>query len=387
MSNDMVSPNAHAVRDAAGGTFYGLMYLAFATLAYTDQASKKIVNVSVDLHKDVAALPPPPIAGGGSISGQWSVDWGPGIFNVDQNLMYIASFREAGSMNPVITVLSIRGTDIFAAPAAILGQVFQDTADWLRVKWSRASSDAAHPCEPEINPFDESPKIASGTCHGLKRLRAMMQVPSGGTSAMPAEQYLETLLQDDPDLPIVVTGHSLGGCQTTVMAMHLADVLPSGTRVLANPYAAPTAGNAGFAALYDQRFGNGNGNVWWNTLDLVPNAFARGSETTPGNLSWAEGLWQDHGGPRDEVMHTLIARLQNTLPRYQQPAAGAVTLVGSVATPDFIARWLGDLPNPPRPDSWTAQMLWQHFPPNHYELIEQQIPSVAPYPYPGKLPE
>jgi hypothetical protein len=28
-------------------------------------------------------------------------------------------------------------------------------------------------------------------------------------------------------------------------------------------------------------------------------------------------------------------------------------------------------------------MMWQHFPPNHYELIEKQVPSVAAYPYQG----
>jgi hypothetical protein len=132
----------------------------------------------------------------------------------------------------------------------------------------------------------------------------MTQVPSGGTAAMSAEQYLASLVHRDPGLPIVVTGHSLGGCQTTVMAMHLAEALPPGTRVLANPYAAPTAGNAAFAVLYDQRFGNGI--VWWNTLDLVPNAFAQGNAATSGNLSWAAGLWQDHEGPGDPKMYELL---------------------------------------------------------------------------------
>lgn len=58
------------------------------------------------------------------------------------------------------------------------------------------------------------------------------------------EQYLIDFLGRNPKAPVVVTGLSLGGCQTTVMALDLFDRLPEGTQIVPNSFAAPTAGNA-----------------------------------------------------------------------------------------------------------------------------------------------
>src|SRR5262249_22639173 len=72
---------------------------------------------------------------------------------------------------------------------------------------------------------------------------------------------------------VMVSGHSLGGALTTVVAPWLYDQLPR-TRQVANvtitPYtfAAPTAGGPAFAAYYDSIFPTSYRCV--NTLDIVP---------------------------------------------------------------------------------------------------------------------
>lgn len=382
-----LSPNAQAVRSAAGGRYYGRMYLAFATLAYLDESANNIIHVGTDLGTAIGKLTSPPVPSGDTGWGAWSVDWGPALFDTDENLMYIASFRESPAASPVMTVLAIRGTDISAGTEAVLGEIFEDVRDWTHVRWSRASSNDRLPCLPDLDPFDQStPKIASGTCQGVERLRSMTQVPAGGSAAMRADEYLQSLLAQDPGLPIVVTGHSLGACQTTVMSMYLADVLPQGTRILPNPFAPPTAGNAAFASLYDRTFPEGN--VWWNTLDLVPNAYAKGSAETPGNLSYAEGLWQASGGPGNPAFKDTIELLQSTLPEYVQPTAGEMRLTGQLADPALIAAWYATMPQKPSsaPNTWSSQLMWQHFPPNYYLLMSAQIAGLAEYPFAGTLP-
>lgn len=386
MTNRELSANAAAVRAAAGTRYYGQMYFALATLAYADESRKKISNVTVNLEKAVAELPSPPVPSGDKAWGTWSVDWGPALFGVDENLMYVASFRETGQTDPVITVLAIRGTDTEAGLFDVLAQVFEDTRDWLHVSWSRASGNGDLRCLPDLDPFDRSePKIAAGTCEGLQRLRGLSIAPTAGGAAASAEKYLQSLLARDPALPIVVTGHSLGACQTTVMAMYLAHALPAGTRILPNPYAPPTAGNEAFATLYDQQFAEGN--FWWNTIDLVPNAFAEGSSGTPGNLMFAEGLWQDHGGAGNTVFADVMKTLAGTLPQYVQPTTNNVALPGQAASTEFLDAWLESLPNPPTkpPNPWEAQLMWQHLTPNYYLLL-RNVPDVAEYPFPGPLP-
>ncbi|HYF53568.1 MAG TPA: hypothetical protein VEA41_04865 [Salinarimonas sp.] len=380
---------AKAVRANAGGPYYGLMYLAFATLAYTDQQKNKIINIGKQLPEAVASLPPPPVPGGNAPVGSWSVDWGPALFKEDQNLMYIASFREKGNPDPVMTVLSIRGTDISAGWEAVLRQFFQDTRDWFQVKWDRAAGEVIWQCLEDLVPSDK-PKIAKGTCFGMKRLRDMKVVPSPrpSTEKMSALEYLASLQAKDNDLPIVVTGHSLGGCQATVMAAYLADNLPANARILPNPFAPPTAGNSAFAQKYDKRFPDGN--VWWNEYDLVPNAYAKGDakHPEPGTLAYAKGLWQKVGGPGSTLVETLTV-LRNTLPDYAQPTAGTHQLKGIVAPPSYIVDFFGTMDSDPKcePDSYKAQLMWQHFPPCYYMQIKKQFGSdVAPYPYPGKLP-
>jgi hypothetical protein len=85
------------------------------------------------------------------------------------------------------------------------------------------------------------------------------------------EEYVAGFVGQNPAAPVIVTGHSLGGCQTTVMALDLAIKNPNAT-IVPNTFAAPTAGNSAFIELYEQKCQFSP--RWFNTLDLVPMAYA-----------------------------------------------------------------------------------------------------------------
>jgi triacylglycerol lipase len=74
---------------------------------------------------------------------------------------------------------------------------------------------------------------------------------------------------------VFVTGHSLGGALTTVLAPWLVDQLSQSNgknTVIPYTYAAPTAGNATFANFYTGLFKSSY--RYHNTIDIVPKAWA-----------------------------------------------------------------------------------------------------------------
>jgi hypothetical protein len=78
----------------------------------------------------------------------------------------------------------------------------------------------------------------------------------------------------DPVPPVLyVVGHSLGGAMVTTVSLYLAaaNVLPL-DRILPYTFAAPTAGDANFAAWFDTQFPSAQCVI--NKWDLVPNAWA-----------------------------------------------------------------------------------------------------------------
>ena len=232
----------------------------------------------------------------------------------------------------------------------------------------------------------------------MAHLRGLTATPSGGDIAISAEAYLAQLLTTDPDLPVVITGHSLGACLATVMAL-LVKQQNAGASVYPNLFAPPTAGDPAFAGLFATTFAAGtatNGFAWWNTLDLVPNAFQHGKneggQTYPApNLEVASGLWRAEKGPGNLALAGVIATLQGELPQYQHVFLSAgdggivgnnfdMSLPGAVGTEAQVASFLNAM-NPPSkldPTSWLAQLMYQHFPPVYTTLIAP-IAGIAPY--------
>lgn len=356
-----LSPAAQAAQQQVlTSPYYALVYLALADIAYTDEGKSQIGNVGVDLPNNVKALPALPDASDAQsgVSGSWQVEWGPAVTPDDSNLMYVASYRDAVSGLPIFAAVCIRGTDVESSDLGIAQQIVQDLDDPLMVSWSQSfKGDCLFPA----NPFITEPKLSQGSCFGLQRLRSLQGSVPGQTSPCDLLFFLQGYLTTFPNTPVVVTGHSLGGCQSTVMAYYLSQVLPSGTQLIPQPFAPPTAGNAQFAQAFDAAFTYGN--LWANTLDVVPNAFA--------NLAGIKQLWggQQPPGPSTPEALVLAIDAANLLPgSFTQPTLGAYWLQGAVVTQDT---------------GWVQQLMDQHLPPMYHTLISALTDvTIAPFALP-----
>lgn len=381
-----LSPAAAAARKAVSTPLYGLVYLALADLAYTDEKHDCESKVTADLQNAVAKLPPLPAPTGSvpdTVPGSWKVTWGPVYTQDYSNLMYAATYTDADSGLPIFGVVSIRGTDTSAGMYGLLQQLLEDTADLRMVRWDDAVVGKCGLIDTGIFPGQE--RIAAGTCRGLQTLTQLQQSPGGENILMHLQNGL---LSQDPQMPIVVTGHSLGGCQVTVLAPYLATNLPAGTVILPNPFAPPSAGNAAFALnAFDLAFPGAN--VWWNTLDLVPQAYASIGDI---NSLWNHYQWPDGTpGPAlpddrvlSKIVNDLAAWLKIAMYHYTQPTTGNIALRGSLPSPETMQQFLQGSGSTEAWNSWPAQLLWQHMPPNYHALISNQFDAatVARYPLP-----
>lgn len=268
---------ASARKQVQTSDFFGLCYLMLANLAYADEDSaQKAIQQITNL---LPTMPVPQAA----VSGKWNLAWGPeAVMNDNSNLMYGAEFSDSVSGLPVFSAVVIRGTDTQARPSGIIKQLIEDLNAETQMPF------------PDGN--QTGSKIAQGTQTGLNILTGFTDA-----SNRTIEQYVSGFVTQNPGAPVVVTGHSLGGCQTTVMALYLSNKLnlPTGT-IVPNSFAAPTAGNPAFIQLYEQTFPFCP--RWFNTLDLVPMAFA--------GLDGIKQLWSACNRPAPGVVKILIDVLE-----------------------------------------------------------------------------
>lgn len=278
MSSPAVAPlptvpdNVKAARQQVQTSdFFALCYLMLCQLAYADENSAQKAVQQI-----IAQLPKMPVPQG-KVTGKWSLGWGPVASSDNSNLLYAAEFSDTASGLPIFTAVAIRGTDTQAKPSGILKQIVEDL-------------DAEHQVVfPENNTVGA--KIAHGTKIGLDVLTGFKD-KTGKT----VEQYVNAFVAANPRTPVVVTGHSLGGCQTTVMATYLSTKLPPGTVIVPNSFAAPSAGNSQFIQLYERTFHFCP--RWFNPFDLVPMAFA--------GLGGIKQLWSQCSRPAPEVIKIVI---------------------------------------------------------------------------------
>jgi triacylglycerol lipase len=178
-------------------------------------------------------------------NGQWSLAWGPGETNGNQ--MFVARHSTANQF-----AIAIRGT-VPKFSLALLVDLYQDL-------------DVGHP-KPGPYPATAGAVVAGGTLDGLNDLIGMS---SGGMSLL---DYIENQVPAGSE--IIVTGHSLGGALTTVVALWLQyELSQAGKAATIIPYtfAGPTAGNQAFADLYNQTFSQSY--RYYNNIDVIPMAWA-----------------------------------------------------------------------------------------------------------------
>ncbi len=350
---------AEARRKVVETDFFALCHLMLCQLSYSGEDNIKDARARITTR--LPNLPTPPDA----VDGKWKLAWGPEITDDNSNLMFAAEFVTKAGERPVYSTIVIRGTDVESSPAGILKQIFEDF---------HASEQTAF---PENNTLGA--KISAGTDGGLQGL---LKMQDGGRNIT---QYANDFAGANPDAPIVVTGHSLGGCQSTVMAMHLSlNVKPAPPAppppIVPVTFAAPSAGNQAFANLYEQKFPASR--RWFNNIDLVPMAFAQ--------LQQMEQLWEQCGRPMPGLFQKIIQFYREEVLGiqgidYVQPATHPKQLDGECQPPNAplligteindvnafilnafgaVAQKFASVPflHPRTPDlvNWFKELLFQH---------------------------
>jgi hypothetical protein len=286
--------------------------------------------------------------------GNWRCLWGPAQDSDESNLAFVAGYYAATSAAPEFICVTIRGTDVDVGDIwGILEQIWEDIdgADPQPLPWAQEGKPA---------------RVASGTLDGLTLIQELTDPASGQTlSQFLVEFYLQPA---NANLKTVVTGHSLGGCLATIVAMWIRVLLPKIQGVIQPiTWAAPTAGNSDFADYYDELFPAAR--RFQNTLDIIPKALQELGEIT--EVYVKNGLSApDFVAFSIRGMLDLMSDYNAT---YMQPSNGAHILTGNFLPKDQ--------------EDWYAQALHQHHLATYLSLLlerpvdETALPkSTAPRP-------
>jgi triacylglycerol lipase len=224
----------------------------------------------------------------------WQVAWGPALNPDHSNLVYAAQNSQTGQL-----AVSIRGSDF-----SFWLNWIQDLAVLTLVPYDQFVPSAS-----------STAQIARGTAIGLRNVLRMQD----GTVS------LETFLTAAPEgTSILITGHSLGGCIASALAPCVANWIGSPSVISVYTIAAPSPGNAEFAAyhntLFTDQFGDSTAFRFFNSLDVVPNAWA--------SLATVETYYPPLV-PCPPDITRIIARAEEAV-------AGKYTQVGDVATGSAI---------------------------------------------------
>jgi triacylglycerol lipase len=216
-----------------------------------------------------AALSALPTAAGGP----WTLVWGPA--NNAGNLVFVAL-----NSSKDVYAIAVRGT-VEDDVTGFFTNILEDLDALSLVPWLYPQTVTGA-------------QIASGTNIALAQVIAM----TDPVTDLGLLDYLRSVISG-ANAQIIVTGHSLGGTLSSVVAPWIADQLPkvgnTGT-VAVTPYtfAAPSAGNQAFVDYYTKLFPNSYRGV--NTYDLAPMAWTelatiQAMYTTPGQLLWDYSKW------------------------------------------------------------------------------------------------
>lgn len=232
---------------------------------------------------------------------RWVCNWGP-VYDYDEsNLAVIATAVRISDNTPLLNVVVIRGTDLIekAFKYHDLGDFVQLVEDLgvgtqVRVPWL---------------PFNSTERIAKGTHWGFEIVAGFK-----GAGNATIRDYLAGTLSGPPQSrpAIIITGHSLGGCVTSVVAPWLADsfknMVPQ-PHVAATTFAGPTAGNPDYARYVTATVDSFS--RYCNTLDFAPNWWS--------NLEGNNSIYLPYGLRTPDWLVDADNILRDIIPVYGQP--------------------------------------------------------------------
>ncbi len=239
---------------------YNTIQQVFAMNLFSNFASNKIGTVQ-QLTKDLSIILSKLLNNTQmqSYIGNWQVVWGPvvGSYGKDEKRGISSNALFVATNNQGIYVVATAGTN----PISSYGWLTEDFDVRTMQPWD------------SNNKAPDAPRIANGTQIGLNWLLKM--VDQSNRTLM---QFLTDTFQNvNTPQQLVVTGHSLGGALSSVLALTLDNNLttfnPAQTvTVSAMPTAGATPGNKAFSEYFSSQLGTRTVR-FWNKLDPVPHAW------------------------------------------------------------------------------------------------------------------
>ncbi|MBU8895339.1 hypothetical protein DRW03_15045 [Corallococcus sp. H22C18031201] len=301
-----------------------------------------------------------------AMEGQWSVVWGPAVFEAKDspesfadNVMYVAANPDRS-----VYVVAIAGTNGSSA----YDKDDEDNSVNTTTLWTAAFPSLPSYSVPQgINPW---PVISTGTALGTNNLLGMTD---SVTTRQTLVEFLRSL-SDTGSKTLIFGGHSLGGALAPTLALALFN--PSGGvfstgnwgNVYVLPVAGPTPGNKGTSDFFGQVFPPVSLNLsqpqyaWnqniWNSLDAVPHAWVVDMLKKIPTLyptKWAGGQV-----PSDI---TNLVNAAVTASELGGALPGPYTQLPNIPTPGTV-----DGPNPiTTEDEFWAEVAYQHL--KAYQLL------------------
>jgi hypothetical protein len=274
-----------------------------AAITYTDEAqtANRVRDIEAALKTTIPA----------AANGPWTLVWGPG--EVEGILAYVARANDGTTY-----ALAFRGS---------LGQL---AAHEFFDNWALNAETLAQ--VPWLYPPGGDVKVSAGMNQALAYVTSLTDPATN--------QHLLDFLRDriaatGGPLPLLVTGHSLGGALAQLASQWLYyELVQIGghKHVTITPltFAAPTTGNQQFATLFEAAFPDNYALV--NTLDIVPMAWA--------NL---DGLQHQYPPPGQSVAEFGVA-IATALAGYKDSLAGAYKPVTN-PPPDTFGGWMPAVPD------------------------------------------
>jgi hypothetical protein len=202
---------------------------------------------------------------------RWKLAWGPAVYHfslgtLDDNMMYVVRDKN----DPAHLVVVVRGTN----SASILDWLVEDFDVVDQVPW---------PTAPPTPPPPGHPTTSKAISEGLHILQTKTAEGGPVRNRLLLDFLQGQVNQYSSGLRLDVTGHSLGGALSPVLALWLHETLTGNPQISVFPLAGPTPGNADFAAYYDSVLGSSTRRLW-NPFDIVPRAWGYESMGTMADL-------------------------------------------------------------------------------------------------------